>query len=65
MPLSHSLLMVLYALLVSVFFATLWRRERRGQIKLFLQMFLGLVFGALLLAWLMYPFPSGPPVPFP
>lgn len=62
---SHFLLMVLYALMVSVFFTVLWRREREEQIKLFLQLFLGMVGGGLLLAWLMYPFPSGPPAPIP
>ncbi len=62
---SHFLLMVLYALLVSVFFAALWRRGRREQLKLFLQIFLGMVGGGLLLAWLMFPFPSGPPSPIP
>jgi cytochrome bd-type quinol oxidase subunit 2 len=63
--LSHFLLMVLYALLVSLFFTLLWRRGRREQIKLFLQIFLGMVGGGLLVAWLMYPFPSGPPAPIP
>jgi cytochrome bd-type quinol oxidase subunit 2 len=63
--LSHFLLMVLYALIVSLFFTLLWRRERREQIKLFLQIFLGMVGGGLLVAWLMYPFPSGPPAPIP
>lgn len=63
--LSHFLLMVLYALLVSLFFALLWRRGRREQIRLFLQIFLGMVGGGLLVAWLMYPFPSGPPAPIP
>ncbi|MEM7052368.1 MAG: hypothetical protein AAF604_22070 [Acidobacteriota bacterium] len=63
--LSHFFLMVLYALLVSLFFTTLWRRERRQQIKLFCQIFFGMVGGGLLVAWLMYPFPSGPPAPFP
>lgn len=63
--LSHFLLMVLYALIVSLFFALLWRRGRREQIKLFLQIFLGMVGGGLLVAWLMYPFPSGPPAPIP
>jgi cytochrome bd-type quinol oxidase subunit 2 len=63
--LSHFLLMVLYALIVSLFFTLLWRRERREQIKLFLQIFLGMVGGGLLVAWLMYPFPSGPPAPLP
>jgi cytochrome bd-type quinol oxidase subunit 2 len=63
--LSHFLLMVLYALLVSLFFALLWRRGRREQVKLFVQIFLGMVGGGLLVAWLMYPFPSGPPAPIP
>ena len=58
---GHFLLMVAYALLVGVFFSVLWRRERRAQIKLFLQIFGGMVLGALLVAWLMFPFPSGPP----
>ena len=65
MPVSHGLLMTLYALLVSMFFAVLWKRDRRAQVKLFLQLFVGMVGGALLLAWLMYPFPAGPPTPFP
>ena len=63
--LSHFLLMVLYALIVSLFFTILWRRERKEQIKLFLQIVLGMVGGGLLVAWLMYPFPSGPPAPIP
>ena len=62
---SHFLLMVVYALLVSAFFALLWRRERGERVKLFLQIFLSMVAGGILIAWLMYPFPSGPPVPFP
>jgi uncharacterized membrane protein YfcA len=63
--LSHFFLMVLYAFLVSVFFTLLWRRQRREQVKLFLQLFLGMVGGGLLVAWLMYPFPPGPPAPIP
>jgi len=62
---SHFLLMVTYAALVSVFLTVLWRRKPRAQLKLFLQLFLGMVVGALALAWLMYPFPSGPPAPIP
>lgn len=62
---SHFLLMVVYALLVSAFFSLLWRRERRDRVKLFLQIFVSMVAGGVLVAWLMYPFPSGPPVPFP
>jgi Ni/Fe-hydrogenase subunit HybB-like protein len=62
---SHFLLMVLYSLLVSVFFAALWRRTPRDQVVLFLQLFVGMVIGGLILAWLMYPFPPGPPTPIP
>jgi len=57
--------MTLYALAVSAFFSLLWRRSRAGRLRLFLQLFLGLMGGGLLLAWLMFPFPSGPPSPFP
>lgn len=63
--LSHFFLMVLYALVVSLFFTALWRRERKEQVRLFLQLFLGMVGGGLLVAWLMYPFPPGPPAPIP
>lgn len=62
---SHFLLMVLYSLLVSTFFAALWRRTLREQVVLFLQLFFGMVLGGLVVAWLMYPFPSGPPAPIP
>lgn len=65
MPVSHFLLLVIYAFGVSLFFAVLWRRERRAQVKLFLQLFGGMVGGSLLLAYLMYPFPAGPPSPIP
>ena len=34
---------------------------RRDQAKLFLQLWLGLVGGGLLIGWLMYPFPLSPP----
>ena len=62
---SHFLLMVIYAALVSVFFALLWRRSPREQAKLFLQVFVGMVGGGLALAWLMYFLPAGPPTPIP
>jgi hypothetical protein len=62
---SHFFLMVVYALIVSLFFSVLWRRERPDQVRLFLKLFLGMVGGGLVVAWLMYPFPSGPPAPIP
>ncbi len=63
--LSHFFLMVLYSLLVSLFFTLLWRRDRKERVRLFLQLFLGMVGGGLIIAWLMYPFPQGPPAPIP
>ena len=62
---SHLLLMALYALEVSAFFALLWRRGRRERWVLFCKIFLGLVGGGVALAWLMYPFPGSPPIAFP
>ena len=36
---THLNLMVLYAALLGLFFAVLWRRERRAQVILFCQIF--------------------------
>jgi len=60
---SHFLLMVVYAALVSSFLSLLWRRGAREQSLLFLRIFVGMVGGGLALAWLMYSFPAGPPAP--
>ena len=65
MPVSHILLMTLYALLISAFFALLWRHDGRERLKLFVQLFFGMMIGGILIGWLMYPFPSGPPAPIP
>ncbi|QQR72686.1 MAG: hypothetical protein IPJ17_14420 [Holophagales bacterium] len=62
---SHLLLMTVYALEVAIFFALLWRRGRREQGLLFLQIFFGLMVGGLALGWLMYAFPTAPAIPFP
>lgn len=62
---SHFGLMLVYALLLSLFFATLWRREHRAQRRLFFELLGGLVGGAIVLGWLIYYFPSGPPAPMP
>lgn len=62
---SHFLLMMVYSFILSLFFSVLWRRQRSQQIRLFLQLFGFMVVGGLLVAWLMFPFPSGPPAPIP
>jgi hypothetical protein len=53
----HFLLLVWHALLVSVFFAFLWRRNRKERVRLFLKAFLVMVLGGVALGWLMFPFP--------
>jgi hypothetical protein len=55
---SHLLNLLAYSTLVSSFFALLLRRERRDQLRLGGMLWATMVGGALLLAWLMYPFPS-------
>jgi hypothetical protein len=57
-PVDHFLIMTIYALLVSSFFALLWREGRRERWKLFGVLMGALVLGGLAVAWLMYPFPS-------
>jgi hypothetical protein len=57
-PADHFLIMTLYALLISLFFALLWRSGRRERGSLFIKLFFALVVGALAVAWLMYPFPA-------
>jgi hypothetical protein len=65
MPVSHLLLMIVYALLASSFFSLLWRRSDGARMRLFLQLFLGMMVGGILVGWLMFPFPPGPPAPIP
>ena len=49
--------MVVFALSVSVVFAALMREEAREQLRLAAKMFGAMVAAALVLGWLMYPFP--------
>ena len=56
-PASHLLFMVVYALLVSIVFATLLKDQRREQLRTGAMMFGGFLGAAILVGWLMYPFP--------
>jgi len=51
---DHLLLMIWHALLVSVFFAFLWRRSSRDRLRLFAKAFVLMVVGSVVLGWLMY-----------
>jgi hypothetical protein len=54
---SHLGILILFALFVSVVFATLMRDETRQQLRFGARLFAGFVGAALLLSWLMYPLP--------
>ena len=54
---SHFGLMVIFALFVSVVFATLMRDEPREQLKFGGQLFAGFVGAGVLIGWLLYPLP--------
>jgi heme/copper-type cytochrome/quinol oxidase subunit 4 len=54
---SHFLLLVVFAFLVSLVFAVLMRDDARSQLRFGAFVFGGFVLSAVVLGWLMYPFP--------
>ena len=54
---THVGLMVLFALLVSIVFATLLRDEPTDQLRFGGRLLAAFVGGGLLLGWLLYPLP--------
>ena len=54
---SHLVLLILFAFFVSLVFAVLAKDDAREQLRLGGLMFAGFVVSALVLGWLMYPFP--------
>lgn len=54
---SHVALLALFALFVSLVFAVLMRDEPRAQWRLGVLLFAAFLGVALVLGWLMYPFP--------
>ena len=54
---SHILLLVLFAFFVSVVFALLAKNDLTEQIRFGGLLFAGFVAAAIVLGWLMYPFP--------
>jgi hypothetical protein len=54
---SHLLLLVLFAFFVSAVFAFLLKDDAREQLRFGGLLFAGFVGAALVLGWLMYPFP--------
>lgn len=54
---SHFLVMVLFSALVSTVFAALLRDQPREQLAIGTRIFAAFVAAAVLMGWLMYPFP--------
>jgi len=54
---DHLVLLLWHAVLVSVFFAFLWRSSKAGRRNLFLKTLVIMVVGGFFLGWLMFPFP--------
>jgi hypothetical protein len=54
---SHILLLVLFAFFVSLVFALLAKNDVREQIRFGGLLFAGFLGAAIILGWLMYPFP--------
>ena len=54
---SHLLLLALFAFFVSLVFAVIGKDDTREQLRLGGLMFAGFLISAIVLGWLMYPFP--------
>jgi len=54
---SHLLLLVLFAFFVSLVFAVLTKDDAREQLRFGALLFVGFVAAAVVLGWLMLPFP--------
>jgi undecaprenyl pyrophosphate phosphatase UppP len=54
---SHFLLLIVFSFFVSVVFGVLLRDDPRQQIRTAAMMFGGFIATAIVLGWLMFPFP--------
>ena len=54
---SHLVLLVLFALFVSLVFAVIAKDDAREQVRFGGMMFAGFLASAVVLGWLMYPIP--------
>jgi hypothetical protein len=54
---SHFLLLLIFSACVSIVFAALMREDTTSQLKLAARMFAGLIGAAVIIGWLMFPFP--------
>jgi len=57
MTTSHVGLMIVFALFVSIVFATLMRDDPKQQLRFGAQLFAAFVLGGIALGWILYFFP--------
>jgi len=55
---SHLLALIVFSLLASLVFATLLREDRRSRVRFALMTFGAFFLSAVVVGWLMYPFPN-------
>lgn len=55
---SHLVFLLVFSLLVSAVFATLLRDDTRSRLRFGLTAFAAFVASAVVVGWLMYPFPG-------
>ena len=55
---SHLLVLIVFSTLVSVVFAMLLRERRQDRVRFALMTFGAFVLSAVVVGWLMYPFPN-------
>ena len=55
---SHLLALIVFSTLVSVVFAMLLREDRKARVRFALMTFGAFVLSAVVVGWLMYPFPN-------
>lgn len=55
---SHLVLLLVFSALASTIFATLLREDPRARLSFGLKVFAAFVLSALVVGWVMYPFPS-------
>jgi hypothetical protein len=54
---SHLVYLIVFSALVSAVFATILRDDNRSRVRFALRAFAAFVAAALVVGWLMYPFP--------
>jgi ABC-type sugar transport system permease subunit len=55
---SHLLALLIFSTLVSVVFAMLLREDRKARVRFAVMTFGAFVLSAVVVGWLMYPFPN-------